>query len=98
MSHAVQMFMPDPARPSTWAGAPTWLRTPPSGEVPNLPLETKAQLLPCADLSWEDFERLCLRLLEREAEVIHAAALTGARSTAPVTRPYGARGQSQAGI
>lgn len=49
------------------------------------PVRTRPALLPLGDLAWEDFERLCLRLLELEATPIHAA-------------PYGERGQAQAGI
>lgn len=43
------------------------------------------QVLPFGELSWEDFERLCLRLVVLEADVEHC-------------QPYGTRGQWQGGI
>lgn len=62
----------------------TWLYTPPTQRV-RLPVETAAQALPFEELSWEEFERLCLRLVGMEANVEHH-------------QPYGTRGQDQGGI
>jgi hypothetical protein len=55
-----------------------------SGRVPPSVI-TALQLLPLASLGWDDFERLCLRLAEREADVEYAGL-------------YGVRGQNQQGI
>lgn len=65
---------------------PSYLHVP----IPSLdgippPAETKKQDLPLEALSWESFERLCLRLSQREADVVDA-------------RPYGVQGDDQAGI
>jgi len=49
------------------------------------PTTTQLQELPFRELTWEDFERLCLRLAREEAEVEYC-------------RQYGTKGQSQAGI
>ncbi len=58
-------------------GAPT-VAAPP-------PLRTHAQTLPLQDLTWQHFERLCLRLAESEAEVEQVGL-------------YGLPGQAQGGI
>lgn len=63
---------------------PSWLYTPPATLAPP-PVVTRAQILPFDQLAWEDFERLCLRLAESEADVEDC-------------RLYGLRGQDQAGI
>jgi energy-coupling factor transporter ATP-binding protein EcfA2 len=63
---------------------PTWLETPPVGKV-NPPTVTRKQDLPFGDLSWEDFERLCLRLARYEANVEHCQL-------------YGKPGSKQEGI
>jgi hypothetical protein len=55
-----------------------------SGRVPPSVI-TALQLLPLASLGWDNFERLCLRLAEREADVEYAGL-------------YGVRGQNQQGI
>jgi energy-coupling factor transporter ATP-binding protein EcfA2 len=67
-------------------GAPTWLETPVT-EVPALkpPVDTRAQLLPLNDLSWEHFERLCLRYIRTQSVVVRAQL-------------YGVKGQKQHGI
>jgi hypothetical protein len=49
------------------------------------PVQTRHQVLPFGQLSWENFERLCLRLASMESDVRSA-------------RPYGRPGQSQEGI
>lgn len=52
---------------------------------PTSPVETKHQTLPIDQLTWENFERLCYKLAQREGQ-IEACSL------------YGTRGQDQAGI
>lgn len=64
--------------------APSWLGTPPTSSVIT-PMETSAQELPFGELSWEDFEKLCWRLVRAEADVEHCQL-------------YGTRGQNQEGI
>jgi hypothetical protein len=64
---------------------PGWLREEPDGKAPDPPVQTQASLLPFRGLTWEDFERLCLRLSERGAEVEAAWA-------------YGRSGHAQHGI
>lgn len=67
------------------SAAPSWLLEPPDGSKPNPPVETRGQALPLGELSWQDFERLILRLVRREGEVIECAI-------------YGTPGQAQSGI
>jgi energy-coupling factor transporter ATP-binding protein EcfA2 len=70
--------------PTTLSLPPSWLQTPPSSHVVP-PVSTRAQELPFGSLSWENFERLCLRLASRAARVEHCQL-------------YGIRGQDQEGI
>jgi hypothetical protein len=63
---------------------PSWHHVPAEGGVAP-PVRTRAQLLPLGALSWENFERLCLRLAQRESDVEHCQL-------------YGLRGQAQQGI
>jgi hypothetical protein len=63
---------------------PPYLSTPPRPAVPP-PTVTRAQELPFGELAWEDFERLCLRLVRLEADVVHCQL-------------YGTAGQDQEGI
>jgi len=63
---------------------PSWLETPPLSKV-NPPARTRLQKLPFSELSWEDFERLCLRLARLETNVEHCQL-------------YGVKGQEQEGI
>lgn len=63
---------------------PSWLETPPSVEI-TPPVETMLQELPFDELSWEDFEKLCLRLVKLDAAVEYCTL-------------YGRRGQKQYGI
>lgn len=65
--------------------APSWLQEPPTGPEPKPPVETRAQSLPLGELSWQDFERLVLRLVRREDKIIDCSV-------------YGIPGQSQGGI
>ena len=87
----------DPIQPSTWTPTPSRLLLPPSASAVRPPIETRHQLLPIGELEWEDFERLCLRLIELNAEPFHVS-IANASMTTPVVRPYGQRGQAQAGI
>ncbi|MED2918694.1 NACHT domain-containing protein [Bacillus thuringiensis] len=63
---------------------PSWLETP-SKTIIDPPVDTKIQELPFDELEWEDFERLCLRLVRLEGNVEHCQL-------------YGTRGQAQEGI
>ncbi|MDX1996335.1 MAG: NACHT domain-containing protein [Thermoanaerobaculia bacterium] len=95
-----ELQISDPERPSTWSRPPSWLLVP--GINPTViptPPETRPPLLPLDQLAWEDYERLCLRLLEEQQETVHVeevGRLAGA--TKPVTRVYGQKGQAQFGI
>lgn len=82
-----------------WSAPPSWLRLPPTAEYLPPPIETKAHLLPIDLLAWEDFERLCLRLLEIEAEAVHVSGVKQDETeTTPSVGLYGQRGQAQFGI
>jgi hypothetical protein len=63
---------------------PSWLETPPNPEL-RPPTQTRAQMLPFGELTWQDFERLCLRLVRQEADVEYCQL-------------YGEPGQGQDGI
>jgi len=66
---------------------PTWLNAPPvtpESDLDSVPA-TLAQELPIGSLHWEDFQRLCLRLVETKGSVRQCAQ-------------YGVRGQRQQGI
>jgi hypothetical protein len=63
---------------------PPGFRNPSTSQI-NPPVETKAQELPFGELSWKDFEKLCLCLIEEEDEVEHCQF-------------YGTPGQGQEGI
>lgn len=49
------------------------------------PVDTRAMELPFSDLRWEDFEKLCARLVKLEAQVEHSTL-------------YGVQGEEQGGI
>ncbi len=66
-------------------GIPSFLDVPPAARVAAPPARARLQELPFGDLSWNDFERLCLRIVRREAEVEEC-------------RLYGTAGQAQEGI
>ena len=56
-------------------------------------------MLPLDALEWDDFERLNLRMLQSEAEIIHFVATNPTTlTTSPETRLYGLPGQGQSGI
>ena len=59
--------------------------SPPDGVPPAPPVVTRLQCLPFGDLTWENFERLCHRLVALEGDVEHCAR-------------YGRPGDAQAGI
>jgi len=63
---------------------PARLLLPPDGQPPP-PVVSRAQALPLDRLTWENFERLCLRLVELESDVEHCQL-------------YGKKGQAQEGI
>jgi energy-coupling factor transporter ATP-binding protein EcfA2 len=67
------------------AAVPLSLLAPPNGIPARRPTRTRAQRLPFEDLSWENFERLCLRLVATDARVERCAR-------------YGASGEAQQGI
>ena len=64
---------------------PAWLNSPPETTFPPPPTDTRVQTLPYHELSWENFERLILRIVRREATVAECWA-------------YGERGQKQYGL
>ncbi len=89
----------EPSLSSTWSAPPSWLRLPPTAENLPVPIQTNDQLLPIELLPWEDFERLCLRLLEIEADVLHVSEVEQDETeTMPSIGLYGRRGQAQFGI
>ena len=63
---------------------PEWLIAPPDQTLAP-PVHTKLQDLPFDKLTWKNFERLCLRLVQEEAAVEHC-------------QQYGERGDNQEGI
>lgn len=71
----------DPSPPSL---VPS-VSSPPDGVPPAPPVTTRAQCLPFGELTWENFERLCHRLMSLEGDVEHCAR-------------YGRQGEAQAGI
>lgn len=64
---------------------PQSILLPPDSIVDESPIETRLQDLPVEKLTWENFERLCLRLSSKNAE-------------AESWQCYGRKGQAQAGI
>ena len=67
-------------------GVPTWLETPVTDVPPTSPpVQSRLQVLPLNELSWDNFERLCLRYVRSRASVV-------------MTQLYGVRGQKQHGI
>ena len=65
---------------------PSWLLTPATGGGLPLPVQTHSQLLPLAQLGWDDFERICFRLLRTQVVGTVRAVI------------YGVPGQAQHGI
>ena len=66
-------------------GLPSWLETPATTIPASLLTVTRPQLLPLNDLTWESFERLCLRYARTRGNVLRAQL-------------YGVKGQQQHGI
>ncbi|MFD1122542.1 NACHT domain-containing protein [Methylophilus flavus] len=64
---------------------PVWLDCPPDDGAPNPPVETRTQGLPFNDLSWQNFERLTLRLIRLDNTIADCEI-------------YGTPGQNQSGI
>lgn len=62
----------------------SWLNTPPSG-VPTQPTQTRPQVLPFETLHWQDFEKLCYRIIKLESGVEYC-------------KTYGSQGSTQSGI
>ena len=52
-----------PSNQDSKVSLPSWLLSPPTTDAVSPPISTQAQLLPLGDLTWKNFERLCLRLL-----------------------------------
>lgn len=65
-------------------GVPPYLETPAVASI-EPPIDTLVQVLPCQRLAWENFERLCVRLVRLRTHIEHSQL-------------YGTRGQSQEGI
>lgn len=65
-------------------GLPPWLLSPPE-TLPAPPVETSEQRLPVEALGWKDFERLCVRLARKGADIEHVQL-------------YGVEGEAQGGI
>jgi hypothetical protein len=63
---------------------PAWLEESPT-RITDLPVQSNIQVLPFEKLTWENFERLCLRLIRKEADVENC-------------RLYGKGGNKQEGI
>ena len=73
-------------RPETMAlQIPAWMDSPAEGLVPASPIRSRDQGLPFNALSWQNFERLILRLVRREGQILDCIM-------------YGTAGQSQDGI
>ncbi len=64
---------------------PSYLTTPSTSIIILPPVSTKVQELPYHELCWDDFERLCLRIVRLDSKVEHCQLL-------------GIRGQNQQGI
>lgn len=64
---------------------PAWLDAPPEEGLTKLPVNTRSQILPFGELTWRNFERLVLRLVRRQENVIDCAL-------------YGTKGQAQEGL
>ena len=88
MTESEQQSQTPPASSTTshtTSGTPSWLFTPATGRGLPPPVQTHNQLLPLTALAWDDFERLCFRLLRAEVGPVRAAL-------------YGVPGQAQHGI
>ena len=89
MTDSDQIIHSGTAKPSSshpTSETPSWLLTPATGGGLPLPVKTHSQLLPLAQLGWDDFERICFRLLRTQVVGAVRAAI------------YGVPGQAQHGI
>ena len=84
--HIIHLGTAEPNSPHATSETPSWLLTPATGGGLPPPVQTHNQLLPLAQLGWDDFERICFRLLR--AQVVGAVRAT----------IYGVPGQAQHGI
>jgi hypothetical protein len=75
-----------PANPdqSLQNGVPSFLEGPATSKTLP-PVQTLAPTLPCEQLSWQDFERLCVRMARLDSDIEHSQL-------------YGTPGQAQEGI
>ncbi len=74
-----------PPEPVTIEGVPSFLETPPISQPPPPPVHTLHQTLPFDQLTWENFERLCVRIARLESQIERSQL-------------YGEQGQRQQGI
>ena len=84
--HIIYSGMPESSSSHSTSETPSWLLTPATGGGLPLPVQTHSQLLPLAQLGWDDFERICFRLLRTQVVGAVRAAI------------YGVPGQAQHGI
>ena len=75
----------DPKQMSDQNNLPAWLNAPSEGPFPSPPIDTRPQTLPFGELTWENFERLIRRLVDREATISECWV-------------YGTPGQAQFGL
>jgi NACHT domain len=73
------------AQPLDDEESPAWVLEPPDSDEVAPPIDTRAQELPFGGLSWQNFERLCLKLASMDGD-------------AEYYRLYGTAGQEQGGI
>lgn len=71
--------------PAPGDDTPAYLLEPPDGQPPAPPVLSAEPLLPLHELTWENFERLCGRIVKLEEPECHA-------------QPFGTKGQEQSGI
>ena len=64
---------------------PSWLFEPPDGIEPNPPIVSREQSLPFKELTWKNFERMIVRLVRKDGEIVDCFL-------------YGTEGQEQEGI
>ena len=84
--HQMETPAASSSTPHSTSETPSWLLTPATGVGVSPPVQTHSQLLPLAQLGWDDFERICFRLLRTQAVGAVRAVI------------YGVPGQAQHGI
>lgn len=82
---AQQTFKSSPSIMTRHSPIPSYLVAPPSEPVPAPPIDTREQTLPLTKLTWVNFERLIVRLIRRDHEIIDSHL-------------FGTSGQAQDGI